>query len=166
MITKFSQYIKEGYTLTDNDIKELKLGLKNHYTEDDRIQLDIEYLKEILKQDTIKLYRVLFLPDIKYLNKDDLGEHWSMDYDTITYYIETLRDGGIESFWMNYSGDEEFEKEDFKNYLIKAETNISNIDINKTIQHFINFPYEVEAEILDKDKVNIISIKEYNEKVL
>ena len=165
MITKFNKFNKltEGYTFSNEEINILKSGLEYHYHDKDRITDDIEYFQSLLSEDKIKLYRVLFLPDIKFLDESEFGEHWTMDKSTITNYINTLRDNGIETFWQDYDGDEDYQKDDFKNYLISAETDISNIDIELTLSNFVEFPYEVEAEIKDKNKIKIESIEEYSE---
>jgi len=97
MIKSFNLFINEIYTSNIDDIKDFidKLG------------------------DTITLYRSLILEDGEEIDKDNLGTHWSLDYNfvsNIKYY---------KSFKHN--------DEDYITYIITANVNKSDIDIEKTI---------------------------------
>jgi len=149
----------------DYNIEYISLELqKRHNYDDNRLKDEIEYIVEILseidKENITKIYRVLFVPNKKYINEDDLGDHWTLDLSSITNYELSLKDNAIEQFVMDYDGDEDFEKDDFKQFLITAETISTNINKEITLENYLEFPYEVEVELYDFNKINILSINE------
>lgn len=160
-ILDYKNFINENNSFFNSEqLKTLKMGLENHYSNDDeRIDDEIKYLESLLnKNGEIDLYRIVFLPDIKFLD-ENIGKHWTLDKTTISNYKESLKDNAYEEFMFDYNGEEDFILDDFNVFLINAKTNISNIDIDNTIDNFINFPLESEASIIDYDKIIVKNIE-------
>lgn len=143
------EYVK---SLSDEDIKniykELDFGGHDEYQEESSIGAITELRDEMSKYkagDKITLYRVLKLKDLAKLDKNNLGEHYVLSLDVVNSFF--LRDIGIDDEDNLYS--------------IEIETNISDINLQRTIITRAEYPHEQEISLLTDDNVEIIDIKKF-----
>lgn len=121
IIREFNEYVKN---LTDN------------YGDEDRAKEDyFWYLNTIgnMNENGGTLYRIVFLKNIDDLNKDDLGEHWSLDKDFSRTY-ENIKD----------------QEEGMKPYIIIGKFEPNSIDIEQSLKSFSQLPDEQEVNIKKK----------------
>ncbi len=152
-ILEFNKHIiKDNF----DDIKKWAYEyVKGNYEGFNTLDDAIEYLgdffehvyAEIMKNDNVKLYRVILVNNIKDINKKNIGIHTVLDV-KVLYDSDFLEDIGID----NYTED------DVELYIIEILTTIDNINWEHTIDTRLRFPQEMEITLKDnwKGKVKIL----------
>jgi len=120
---------------------ELQENLENSYDE----------LKELIKNNSIKAYRLLNVDDINDININNLGKHFTTDKENTTSddFLEKI---GVIDFDGNYDYE--------KFFVVEVETNINNVDWYKTFDNRINYYDEDEINFISDKELKIINIKE------
>lgn len=120
---------------------ELQENLENSYDE----------LKELIKNNSIKAYRLLNVDNINDININNLGKHFTTDKENTTSddFLEKI---GVIDFGGNYDYD--------KFFVVEVETNINNIDWYKTFDNRINYYGEDEINFISDKDLKIINIEE------
>ena len=106
---------------------------------------ELDYLIDYIENlpETIKLFRILSVDDVKNINKDELGSHYSISKNSLT---------------SSHSYVPEFGE---KKYLVSVESPKKLIDIQSTLENRILYPNENEITLKNKGKgVKILNIKE------
>ncbi|NPV12815.1 MAG: hypothetical protein HPY57_13600 [Ignavibacteria bacterium] len=101
------------------------------------------------------IYRIIFLPDLKYLNKEELGSHWTHDEDKAKDLIRSLKDMIIVDI-------DDYDIDDYEPYLITAKIKPNNIDFEKSMGSFCKNYLEEEINVKNQKKIEIVSIKKLN----
>jgi len=122
--------------------------------DEERAREDFDWFYELLKELNSGgyIYRIIFLPDLKYLNKSKFGEHWTHSEEKAKDLINSLKD-------MIFV-DEGFDIDDYKPYLIESKTVPDNIDFEGSMSAFCECPWEEEINIKNQKKIKIRSVKE------
>lgn len=127
--------------------------LINYYNDEDVANEDFDRFYAILDELNSGgyIYRIVFLPDLKMLNKKKLGKHWTHSKDKAIDLIYKLKD----CIFV----DEGYDIDDYKPYLIEGKIKSDNIDFESSMYYFTEFPDEEEINIKDQNKLEIKSIK-------
>jgi len=155
MITKFK--IFEKNIINDIDYEENLEIINYHFADEERSKEELDYyLKTIknLQENGGEIYRLVFIVDENYLNKDNLGQHWNITGDFSSFYNSLADD------IPNYFDDEnEYEQNP---YMIIANINPGNINIENSLRQFTELPYEYEI-ILNEDPTvyKLITYEQY-----
>lgn len=131
--------------------------LISQYGDEERAREDFDWFYELLKNLNSGgyIYRIIFLPDLKYLHKSNYGEHWTHSVEKAKDLVSKLKD-------MIFV-DEGFDIDEYKPFLIEAKTNPDNIDFESSMSAFCEFPWEEEINIKNQKNIKIISIRELKE---
>ena len=169
-IKKFKQFLNENKT-NDLDLYDIaKWGLEGDYsfsgcwddsdTLEDAIQCAVSDFESFLsKPYPIELgnipnkpiiYRLVRLKNITDLNKNNLGNSWFSNPKQIEY----------PEFFQMLDYLKPFKNKDGNVYMIKGQTDKSNIDMKRTLWERSTQWWENEIVIIDDSKINILSIKE------
>lgn len=135
--------------ISQKDYDKYLLKLKYNYGDINRAKEELDsYLETIsdLQVNGGELYRLVFLENIKHLNEDDLGIHWTLYKDDISRFYHNI----------------EVEDEDVKPFLITARFDINSIDIDESISTFVEIPDEQEVNI--KKRPISYTIKRYKKR--
>lgn len=165
MIFKYNDFLLErnNYSIlndTEWTYKELLDCVDGYYTDIDRSKDEIEYYLSTLKnlqKSGGEVYRLLYLYDLKHLDKDKLGDHWCIDENTISNFTESLKDG---VYSYEYDDIDDYSDEDLKSYMITAIIPPNYIDIKESIGQFSSLPNELEVNLIGNP--DNIKIKEIN----
>ena len=132
--------------------------LINHYDDEERAKEEFDWFWDTLTELNSGgyIYRVVFLPDLKYLDRDDLGSCWTVDKENARSLVNNLHDM-LEL--GEYDHGKEYDKEDYEPYLIEAKTETNNINFNDSMSQFCELPHEQEINLIDNKKVEIKSIE-------
>ena len=130
-----------NYFMNKNLNYELQENLENSYDE----------LKNLIRNNTIKAYRLLNVDDINDIDKNNLGKHFTTDKENTTSddFLEKI---GVIDFEGNYNYK--------KFFVVEVETNINNIDWYKTFNNRINYYGEDEINFINDKELKIINIEE------
>jgi len=130
-----------NYFMNKNLNYELQENLENSYNE----------LKDLIKNNTIKAYRLLNVDDINDIDKNNLGKHFTTDKEntTSTDFLEKI---GVIDFEGNYDYE--------KFFVVEVETNINNVDWYQTFDNRINYYGEDEINFINDKDLKIINIEE------
>ena len=113
----------------------------------------IEDLKEIQKENKIKLFRVVFSKSKNKINLKKLGHHY-------VQYVDDFHEEMLNYLYYNAKKENPKLKEDDV-WLVEIETPTSNIDYYETILTYSLHPNEDEITIKDSTKVKIKNVYEY-----
>lgn len=131
------------YFMNKNLNYELQENLENAYDE----------LKDLIKNNTIKAYRLLNVDNITEIDKNKLGKHFTTNKDNMTSEDFQEKIGII-----NWQGETEYNKF----FVVTIETNINNVDWYKTFDNRINYYGEDEINFIDNNQLKIINVEEIN----
>jgi len=120
---------------------ELQENLENSYDE----------LKNLISDDKIIAYRVLNVDDVKNININNIGVHFTTDKHN-TSSDDFLEKIGVIDFQGNYDYE--------KFFVITVETNINNVDWYKTFDNRINYYGEDEINFINSNQLKILNIEE------
>jgi len=129
------------YFMNKNLNYELQENLENSYNE----------LKDLIHYDKIVAYRVLNVDDVKDININNIGVHFTTDKHN-TSSDDFLEKIGVIDFQGNYDYE--------KFFVITVETNVNNVDWCKTFDNRINYYGEDEINFINSNKLKIINIEE------
>jgi len=120
---------------------ELRENLENSYDE----------LKNLISGDKIIAYRVLNVNDIKDIDINNIGIHFTTDKQNTTSddFLEKI---GVIDFEGNYDNE--------KFFVITVENNVNNVDWYKTFDNRINYYGEDEINFINSNQLKIINIEE------
>lgn len=129
------------YFMNKNLNYELQENLENSYDE----------LKSLTSDDKIIAYRVLNVNDVKDIDINNIGVHFTTDRQNTSSddFLEKI--GVIDS--QGYYDYEKF-------FVITVETNVNNVDWYKTFDNRINYYGEDEINFTNSNKLKIINIEE------
>lgn len=152
-------FIEGNTTWTYDDIFNC---VDRYYTNKERSMDEIEYYIstiEDLQKNGGKIYRLVFLYNIRTLKTDKLGVHWCIDKYTIDNFYSCLESDvyGYESVDDEQYYEKGFEK---KPYLITATIPPNFLDIKSSIGQFTSLPNELEVNLLFNPEK--YTIKKYN----
>ncbi|MCK9415835.1 hypothetical protein M0Q97_04175 [Candidatus Dojkabacteria bacterium] len=138
----------------NNNIDDVYSYFKNKdldYELQENLENAYEELKTLIKNNTIKAYRLLNIDDINKIDKNNLGKHFTIDKENTASY-DFLEKIGV----IDYQGNYDYEKF----FVIEIETNISNIDWYQTFDNRINYYGENEINFINNTELKIINIEE------
>jgi translation elongation factor EF-1alpha len=129
------------YFMNKNLNYELQENLENSYDE----------LKSLISGDKIIAYRVLNVNDVKDIDINNIGIHFTTDKQNTTSddFLEKI---GVIDFEGNYDNE--------KFFVITVETNVNNVDWYKTFDNRINYYGEDEINFINSNQLKIINIEE------
>ncbi len=129
------------YFMNKNLNYELQENLENSYDE----------LKSLISGDKIIAYRVLNVNDVKDIDINNIGIHFTTDKQNTTSddFLEKI---GVIDFEGNYDYE--------KFFVITVETNVNNVDWYKTFDNRINYYGEDEINFINSNQLKIINIEE------
>ncbi len=129
------------YFMNKNLNYELQENLENSYDE----------LKSLISGDKIIAYRVLNVNDVKDIDINNIGIHFTTDKQNTTSddFLEKI---GVIDFEGNYDNK--------KFFVITVETNVNNVDWYKTFDNRINYYGEDEINFINSNQLKIINIEE------
>lgn len=127
-------------------------NLEKQYNDKERAKKDFDWFYELLKKldNGGYLYRIIFLTGLDKLNQE-LGEHWTHNEEKAKDLIHNLYD--------MLDPEAGYDKEEYEPYLVTVQTKPDNIDIDSSMNNFCNIPYEEEVNIIDINKLKIISVE-------
>jgi translation elongation factor EF-1alpha len=129
------------YFMNKNLNYELQENLENSYDE----------LKSLISGDKIIAYRVLNVNDVKDIDINNIGIHFTTDKQN-TISDDFLEKIGVIDFEGNYDNE--------KFFVITVETNVNNVDWYKTFDNRINYYGEDEINFINSNQLKIINIEE------
>lgn len=139
-----------SYKINKKKVKEfIKYALSTGFNDEESAE---DHLKNIIETfndlpDPVRLYRILFLKNIRDFNKEEPGEHYVLSKEKL------IRDH-YDSMLYDYS---QFEKS--RPYILIVEANKNKIDFTETIKNNLAYPHEEEITLKDKGRgVNILSL--------
>lgn len=169
MVKKFNDFINENKQYNILDIAGLSYDklfsvIQRSYNDDERSKEELNwYLEKIdnLYHNGGEIYRLIFHYDEKYINKDDLGEHWGLD-EYMTMDLEySLKDGANESDYLYTFIDDDGEEQYFtdiyddselKTFFVIATIPPKFIKLSESISQFVVLPYENEINLINSPK--------------
>lgn len=129
------------YFMNKNLNYELQENLENSYDE----------LKSLIRNNKIIAYRVLNVDDIKDIDVNNIGIHFTTDKQN-TSSDDFLEKIGV----IDFQGHYDYEKF----FVITVETNINNVDWYKTFDNRINYYGEDEINFINSNQLKIINVEE------
>ncbi len=122
-----------------------------NYELQEYLENSYEELKELIKNNSIKAYRLLNVDDINDININNLGKHFTTDKENTTSddFLEKI---GVIDFEGNYDYE--------KFFVVEVETNINNVDWHQTFDNRINYYGEDEINFISDKNLKIINIEE------
>jgi hypothetical protein len=138
MIKKFNIFNESKsnfYDILPYDRGELIELIKSEFGEDssDEVDIYINQLKDLYKNGG-EVYRLVFLDNKRDLDKD-LGTHWVMDVGVFDRFYSSLDNG-----------------DGRKPYLITGYIKPKQVDLNSSVDTFINLPHENEINLMSVPK--------------
>lgn len=136
--SSIKEFLNNKIIISESEIAELKEDVLNLYFDEDDFQAHLDNKINELKnmEDKVKLNRVIFVNDLKDINLNELGKHWTMDKST------------FDSEFLNYLKYEcNGEEIKGKPFIISATFDKSDIDYKMTINQYMLNPNENEIFI-------------------
>ena len=124
---------------------------KINYELQENLENSYEELKNLINNNKIIAYRILNVDDIKDININKIGIHFTTDKNNVTSedFLEKI---GV----IDFQGNHEYEKF----FVITIETNIKNVDWYKTFDNRINYYGEDEINFINGKLIKILNIEE------
>ena len=146
------QYLNENIDTTDiDDVFNYFMKKNLNYELQENLENAYDELKELIKNNTIKAYRLLNVDDINDININNLGRHFTTDKQNTTNEDFLEKIGVIDVYgYYNYE----------KFFVVEVETNINNINWYETFDNRINYYGEDEINFISDKDIKIISIEE------
>lgn len=156
-VKSFKQFVNEEKLNENSNINDIDVAF-NHFLNKNlnyELQENLEdsyyELKNLIKNNTIKAYRLLNVDDINDIDKNNLGKHFTTDKENTTSddFLEKI---GVIDFdgYYNYE----------KFFVVEVETNINNINWYETFNNRINYYGEDEINFINDKELKIINIEE------
>ena len=150
--TTIREFLNENNNTNDIDVAFNHFINKNlNYELQENLEDSYYELKNLIKNNTIKAYRLLNVDDINNIDKNNLGKHFTTDKENTTSEDFLEKIGVIDS-------DGYYDYEKF--FVVEVETNINNIDWYKTFNNRINYYGEDEINFINDKELKIINIEE------
>ena len=146
------EYLNENSNTNNMDVVFNHFMNKNlNYELQENLENSYDELKNLIRNNIIKAYRLLNVDNINDIDKNNLGKHFTTDKENTTSddFLEKI---GVIDFQGNY----EYEKF----FIITVETNVNNIDWYKTFDNRINYYGEDEINFISDKNLKIINIEE------
>ena len=150
--TTIREYLNENSNTNNMDVVFNHFMNKNlNYELQENLENSYDELKNLIRNNIIKAYRLLNVDNINDIDKNNLGKHFTTDKENTTSddFLEKI---GVIDFQGNY----EYEKF----FIITVETNVNNIDWYKTFDNRINYYGEDEINFISDKVLKIINIEE------
>lgn len=150
--TTIREFLNENQNINNIDVVFNHFMNKNlNYELQENLENSYYELKGLIKNNTIKAYRLLNVDDITDIDKNNLGKHFTTDKENTTSddFLEKI---GVIDFEGNYDYE--------KFFVVEVETNINNIDWYKTFDNRINYYGEDEINFISDKDLKIINIEE------
>jgi translation elongation factor EF-1alpha len=122
-----------------------------NYEHQENLENSYDELNSLISGDKIIAYRVLNVNDVKDIDINNIGIHFTTDKQNTTSddFLEKI---GVIDFEGNYDNE--------KFFVITVETNVNNVDWYKTFDNRINYYGEDEINFINSNQLKIINIEE------
>jgi len=122
-----------------------------NYEHQENLENSYDELKSLISGDKIIAYRVLNVNDVKDIDINNIGIHFTTDKQNTTSddFLEKI---GVIDFEGNYDYE--------KFFVITVETNVNNVDWYKTFDNRINYYGEDEINFIKSNQLKIVNIEE------
>jgi len=150
--TTIREFLNENRNTNNiDDVFNYFMNKNINYELQENLEISYEELKDLIKNNTIKAYRLLNVDDINDIDKNILGKHFTTDKEN-TISDDFLEKIGVIDFEGNYNYE--------KFFVVEVETNINNVDWYKTFDNRINYYGEDEINFISDKDLKIINIEE------
>ena len=150
--------IFESRIIDDVDYEDNLEIIDNHFIDMERSKEELDYYLETIKnlqENGGEIYRLVFIVDEEHLDKDKLGDHWNITGDFSSFY-NSLADDIPDYIDEDGNGYEQ------KPYMIIANIKPGIIDINGSLEQFVELPYEYEILLTEEPTdYKIITYEQY-----
>lgn len=150
--TTIREFLNENQNINNIDVVFNHFMNKNlNYELQENLENSYYELKNLIRNNTIKAYRLLNVDNINDVDKNNLGKHFTTDKENTTSddFLEKI---GVIDFEGNYDYE--------KFFVVEVETNIKNVDWYKTFDNRINYYGEDEINFINDKDLKIINIEE------
>ena len=150
--TTIREFLNENSNTNNIDVAFNHFMNKNlNYELQENLENSYDELKNLIRNNTIKAYRLLNVDDINDIDKNNLGKHFTTDKEN------TRSDDFLEKISViDFDGNYDYEKF----FVVEVETNINNVDWYKTFDNRINYYGEDEINFINDKELKIINIEE------
>jgi hypothetical protein len=150
--TTIREFLNENIQYNDIDsVFKYFMNKKLNYELQENLENSYGELKNLISDDKIIAYRVLNVDDVKNININNIGVHFTTDKHN-TSSDDFLEKIGV----IDFQGNCDYEKF----FVITVETNLNNVDWYKTFDNRINYYGEDEINFINSNQLKIINIEE------
>lgn len=151
------------HTITFDDYKEGIKFVKIYLYDNDELAEEkffnlVDVLKKYQKQGG-EIYRVIFVKDESDINYDNLGIHWSYNFQNLKEIADDLK---YLFFSENNLTKNEDEMNKYKTFIITGKIESDSIDIEETLNTFYVNPNEDELWLKSNADVDVKNIEKFN----